>query len=136
MKNEGGCLEFMVYYECLKNRVFDDIRIKSRVYWGDSRINNEIDVIGIKNNKSYFIFVKTGVPETAFLQEISQITKRFSIAGQPILISSNYSMKNDSEDMNLVQRSNMLGIRYIGMNRILKEDGTVIIADAIREIVG
>lgn len=136
LKNEGGCLEFMVYYECLKNRVFDDIRIKSRVYWGDSRINNEIDVIGIKNNKSYFIFVKTGVPETAFLQEISQITKRFSIAGQPILISSNYSMKNDSEDMNLVQRSNMLGIRYIGMNRILKEDGTVIIADAIREIVG
>lgn len=135
MKTEGSCLEVMIYYECLKNKIFDDVRLNSRVYWGNSKINNEIDVIGIKNNKSYFISVKMAAPETEFLQEISQITSQFSMTGQPILISSHYSTKEDSEDTDLVQRSRLMGVRYIGMNQIFKEDGTVIIADTLREIV-
>lgn len=136
MKTEGSCLEVMIYFECLRNKIFDDVRLNSKVYWGDSKINNEIDVIGIKNNKSYFISVKMAAPEIRFLQEIAQITEQFSMVGQPILISSHYTTREDTEETELVLRSKLMGVKYIGMNQIYKSDGTLIIADTIREIVG
>ena len=135
MKTEGSLLEVLIYYECLRKGVFDDIRINSIFKWGTSMVENEIDVIGIKNNRSYFISVKMPAPEREFFEEIFSVTQKFCLVGQPILISSHAATSQDENKSLVLQRAKMMGVKYVGYSQLFAKDGTLIIADTLKGIV-
>ncbi len=139
LENEGSILEAVVYFECLRNQIFDDIRINSEFDWKlGSNVHNEIDVIATKNSKTYFISVKMQPPEKQFLEEIGYLCSRFSIEGQPILVASHQSGVNSETENNLPlnQRSSLMNVKYIDLNGILSKDGKeLILADTIEKIV-
>ena len=135
MKNEGSLLEVLVYYECLRKGVFDDVRINSTFKWGTSSVKNEIDVIGVKNNRSYFISVKMPAPEREFFEEIFSVTQKFCLVGQPILISSHTAASQDENRSLILQRANLMGVQYIGYDQLFAKDGTLIVADTLKGIV-
>lgn len=135
MKSDGTILEAMIYYECLRKGIFDDIRINSIIKWGRSLVKNEIDVIGVKNNRSYFISVKMPAPEREFLEEIYPIAQKFSLIGQPVLISSHALAKRGESFAYVLQRAELMGVKYIGHDQLFAKDGTLLIADSIGQIV-
>lgn len=135
LKTEGSVLEILIYYECLSAGIFDDVRMNSYFKWGSTEVQNEIDVIGVKNNRSYFISAKMGAAKREFMEEIAQVTQKFALSGHPILISSSKSAKAETESTTLMKRGEMMGVRYIGADQIFNEDDELILAETIRKIV-
>lgn len=141
LKKEGSILEAVVYFECLRSNVFDDIRINSEFNWGDSAVCNEVDVIGVKNGKTYFISIKMTPPKKSHLEEIQSLCERFSIDGQPVLISSGRNTGGDAESCSSVleTRSSLMKVAYINADGIIsrRENGQykIIVGETLRGIV-
>ena len=140
LQREGNILEAMIYFTCLEMGIFDDLNINSEFSWNRSVpgrddghiVNNEIDIIGTKNMKTYFISAKMTVPETAHLTEIKYFADHFGIDGQAVLVTSNSRTADDAvqgPDSRAV-RSRLMGVKYI--NRTVIDEGKL--GDAIRNI--
>ena len=52
---------------------------------------NEVDVVGTKNGRTYFISAKMQEPQKAFLEEIDVLARLFGVEGVPVLVCSHYS---------------------------------------------
>ncbi len=89
----GIWLEIYIYKLAKESDFFDDVEISVVVDWnGDESewINtvNEIDVIMTKRTRALFVSCKTGLPNTASLNEIHTLTQRFGGGrGVPVLVS-------------------------------------------------
>ena len=141
LHREGNILEAMIYFTCLEMGIFDDLNINSEFSWGtkeeaavdESTVNNEIDIIGNKNLKTYFISAKMTVPEASHLMEIKYFADHFGIDGQAVLVTSNsrtadeYIIRHGSK----AERSRMMGVKYI--NRTVIDEGRL--GETIRQIV-
>lgn len=88
LRTEGAILEALIYKECKRNGVFDDIRANVRIIWPDGETENEIDVIGTKNSKTYYISAKMRIPIKEDLYEIWAISSEFGIEGEAVLVTS------------------------------------------------
>lgn len=91
LRKEGSLLEALIFQECRKKEVFDDIRVNVEIQWPGDRTRNEIDIIGTKNSKTYFISAKMPKPETAYIYEVQSLCDQFSVEGHAILVSSHYT---------------------------------------------
>lgn len=141
LSREGNILEAMIYFTCLEMGIFDDLNINSEFSWNSEDgtaadeypVNNEIDIIGTKDLRTYFISAKMTVPETAHLMEIKYFADHFGIDGQAVLVTSNSRTADDSaaRPVSKEERSRMMGVRYI--NRTVIDEGRL--GDVIREIV-
>ena len=111
--------------------IFDDLNINSEFSWNSEDgtaadeypVNNEIDIIGTKDLRTYFISAKMTVPETAHLMEIKYFADHFGIDGQAVLVTSNSRTADDSaaRPVSKEERSRMMGVRYI--NRTVIDEG-------------
>lgn len=141
LSREGNILEAMIYFTCLEMGIFDDLNINSEFSWNsedgtsadEQPVNNEIDIIGTKDLKTYFISAKMTVPETAHLMEIKYFADHFGIDGQAVLVTSNSRTADDSASrpVSKEERSRLMGVRYI--NRTVIDEGRL--GDVIKEIV-
>lgn len=141
LSREGNILEAMIYFTCLEMGIFDDLNINSEFSWNleegtageEQPVNNEIDIIGTKDLRTYFISAKMTVPETAHLMEIKYFADHFGIDGQAVLVTSNSRTADDSSSrpVSKEERSRLMGVRYI--NRTVIDEGRL--GDVIREIV-
>ena len=141
LSREGNILEAMIYFTCLEMGIFDDLNINSEFSWNleegtageEQLVNNEIDIIGTKDLRTYFISAKMTVPETAHLMEIKYFADHFGIDGQAVLVTSNSRTADDSSSrpVSKEERSRLMGVRYI--NRTVIDEGRL--GDVIREIV-
>ncbi|WP_456341885.1 Card1-like endonuclease domain-containing protein [Thermovibrio sp.] len=74
----GKWLEEFVFLS-LKNKGFHDLRLGVKVEWFDTGVQNEIDVVGVKNNRFYLFSCKTEkniANLTEHLYEIEELTER------------------------------------------------------------
>lgn len=141
LQREGNILEAMIYFTCLNAGIFDDLNINSEFCWNtdddavidEYTVNNEIDIIGTKNMKTYFISAKMAFPENEHLMEIKYFADYFGIEGQAILVTSNHLTKDSSVNRPIMreERSRLMGVEYI--NRTVIDEGRL--EAAIREIV-
>ena len=94
--------------------------------------NNEIDIIGTKNMKTYFISAKMTVPETGDLTEIKYFADHFGIDGQAVLVTSNCRTADEAVQGadGRAKRSSLMGVKYI--NSTVIDEGRL--GEAIREI--
>lgn len=137
---EGNILEAMIYFTCLEMGIFDDLNINSEFSWNRGKpggadasvINNEIDIIGTKNMKTYFISAKMTVPETGDLTEIKYFADHFGIDGQAVLVTSNCRTADEAVQGadGRARRSSLMGVKYI--NSTVIDEGRL--GEAIREI--
>lgn len=159
LKKEGSLLEAVVFHECRKRGLFDDIRANVEILWPGGRTKNEIDIIGTKNSKAYFISVKMCMPEQEHIYEIESLCRRFSVEGHAILVSSyfmtgkdeksggNYKarpvavenriedMRNMSGDMSYIGRDGVDCMKsYVRKNQT-EEKREIVIASSIADIV-
>ena len=140
LQREGNILEAMIYFTCLEMGIFDDLNINSEFSWNRAMsgkddgyiVNNEIDIIGTKNMKTYFISAKMAVPETAHLTEIKYFADHFGIDGQAVLVTSNSRTADEAVQGadGRAERSRLMGVEYI--NRTVIDEGRL--GDAIRKI--
>ena len=140
LQREGNILEAMIYFTCLEMGIFDDLNINSEFSWNRAMsgkddgyiVNNEIDIIGTKNMKTYFISAKMAVPETAHLTEIKYFADHFGIDGQAVLVTSNRRTADEAVQGadGRAERSRLMGVEYI--NRTVIDEGRL--GDAIRKI--
>ena len=141
LRREGNILEAMIYFTCLEKGLFDDLNINSEFSWetkdeaamDEGTVNNEIDIIGTKNLKTYFISAKMTAPESSHLMEIKYFADHFGIDGQAVLVTSN-SRTADGAVMRRggkAKRSRMMGVKYI--NRSVIDEGRL--GETIRQIV-
>lgn len=141
LQREGNILEAMIYFTCLGMGIFDDLNINSEFSWNagingvpdDHTVNNEIDIIGTKNLKTYFISAKMAVPETSHLMEIKYFADHFGIDGQAVLVTSNSRTADECIGRPDVreERSRKMGVKYI--NRTVIDEGRL--GEVIKEIV-
>lgn len=141
LQREGNILEAMIYFTCLGMGIFDDLNINSEFSWNadgnnmpdEHTINNEVDIIGAKNLKTYFISAKMAVPETAHLMEIRYFADHFGIDGQAILVTSNSRTADEfiTRRTGREERSRLMGVKYI--NRTVIDEGRL--GEVIRAIV-
>ena len=130
LQREGNILEAMIYFTCLGMGTFDDLNINSEFSWEplqdnalEEVVNNEIDIIGTKNLKTYFISAKMCRPETAHLMEIKYFSEHFGIDGQAVLVTSNSKTagQKDGQAGGREERSRLMGVKYI--NRPIIDEG-------------
>lgn len=141
LQREGNILEAMIYFTCLQMGIFDDLNINSEFCWNEEdanmidehTVNNEIDIIGTKNMKTYFISAKMAFPENEHLMEIKYFADYFGIEGQAILVTSNYRTADSNEDRPLMreERSRLMDVKYI--NRTVIDEGRL--GAVIKQIV-
>ena len=141
LQREGNILEAMIYFTCLGMGIFDDLNINSEFSWNagingvpdDHTVNNEIDIIGTKNLKTYFISAKMAVPESSHLMEIKYFADHFGIDGQAVLVTSNSRTADECIGRPDVreERSRKMGVKYI--NRTVIDEGRL--GEVIKEIV-
>ena len=91
LRSEGTLLEALIYHECRDLDVFDDIRVNVVIRWKDDFTTNEIDIIGTKDSKTYFISAKMKIPEKLDMYEIRTMCDSFAIEGEAILVTSHFS---------------------------------------------
>lgn len=152
LRKEGSILEALIYWECKQNQLFDDIRVNVEFEWAGNRTKNEIDIIGTKNSKTYFISAKMKAPEKEHIYEIESLCNRFSIYGKPILVTSYFATgENELTGQDYKGRpvaienrvEDMGDVGYIGkdgVDRLVEgSNGTkrraVIVADSIKKIM-
>ena len=130
LQSEGNILEAMSYFTCLGMGTFDDLNINSEFSWEplqdnalEEVVNNEIDIKGTKNLKTYFISAKMCRPETAHLMEIKYFSEHFGIDGQAVLVTSNSKTagQKDGQAGGREERSRLMGVKYI--NRPIIDEG-------------
>lgn len=148
LRKEGSILEAMMFLECKQRAIFDDIRVNVEFMWPGDKTKNELDIVGTKNSKTYFISAKMQAPDKMHAYEIDDLCQRFAIEGQAILVSSHYTTgKNERTGLDFDKRPcalenrirDMKTVSYIGKDGVdvLGEEGKrrVVIASSIAEIV-
>lgn len=121
LRKEGSILEAVIFHECRKWRVFDDIRCNVEFDWPGKRTCNEIDVIGTKNSKTYFISAKMSRPEKEHVYEVKSLCEQFAIEGKAILISSYYLTDEELLQQQIDQAADDAGKeRYRGVQQHMK----------------
>lgn len=142
LKNYGSILEAVIFHECRAWKIFDDIRVNVRFMWPGDRTANELDVVGTKNSRTYFISAKMKDPDKMDAYEVDNLCQRFAIEGHAILVSSfpGRGGKEDVDHAALRDRiSDMKTISYIGAEKVDCEgaDGrrNLLVAESISEIV-
>lgn len=148
LRKEGSILEAVIFLECRKRGVFDDIRVNVEFMWPGERTKNELDIVGTRNSKTYFISAKMQVPDKMHAYEIDNLCQRFAIEGQAILVSSHYTTgKHEKRGEDFATRPyaledrirDMKTISYIGKDGVdrMNENNRreIIIAGSIEDIV-
>jgi len=122
LKKSGNILKAVIYFDCFRKNIFDDLRMNSEFDWGVNRdICDEIDLIGVRNNKTYFISVNMRALEKSFLEEIEYLCSRFSIDGQAVLIAAN--SRTDTVSFELKRRGELMGIEIVEMKEVVQRKG-------------
>lgn len=80
--DQGIWLEIAVYTRLQRSGLFHHISIDAVVCWDndadpDNNVENEIDVIATRGMGQLFISCKTGIPDTAALNELAVLVRRF-----------------------------------------------------------
>lgn len=88
LKKEGNVLEALIYHEAKAKGIFDDLRVNSEVKWPDDATKNEIDVIGTRDGRTYFISAKLSKVQNEYLYEIAEECRHFGIETKAILVSA------------------------------------------------
>ncbi len=134
LKKEGNILESLLYHEVKAKGIFDDIRINSEIIWSNDITKNEIDLIGTKEGKTYFISSKLSKTVNEHLYEISEECKNLGIDTKGILVSA-----NDKKMMSAQNRADYSGISYINLDDIERTDENgnieIILGETIESIV-
>lgn len=144
LRTEGSILEALIYKECKRNGVFDDIRANVKIVWPDGETENEIDIIGTKNSRTYFISAKMRTANKEDAYEVWTICDKFGIEGEALLVSSHFTTGEcyPNKPIALERRVNgMEKMSYIGKDGvdIVDRDNKcrrIVIASSIAEIVG
>lgn len=141
LQREENILEAMIYFTCLGMGIFDDLNINSEFSWNtdesdmpnECTVNNEVDIIGTRNLKTYFISAKMTVPETAHLMEIRYFADHFGIDGQAVLVTSNSRTADEliARQNGRKERSRLMEVKYI--NRTVIDEGRL--GEVIRAII-
>ena len=95
LQKENLILKALVYQECLRNYIFDDIRMASEVQWKESYYCNEVNIIGEKNSKIFFICTDMIPPEVGELEKLASMVKNIYEYGQGVLICAEFIRNED-----------------------------------------
>lgn len=124
LTKEGNVQEAFVYRVIRDMDLFDDLKLSVSIAWGEENgdaTTNEIDLIGTKGNRSYFISCKKCKElTTEQLTEIRYETDRFGIDGVPILIAT---AKDDLKNHARYARAKRMGVHIITLQDYLRDDG-------------
>ena len=146
LRKEGTILEALIYHECRNRNIFDDIRINVEFTWPGDYTRNELDIIGTKNSKTYFISAKMCSPAKAHAEEVKLLCGGFSIDGEAILVTSYYTTGTDEKKeadysdrfKALERRIQDMKMHYINKDGVDTFDNgkrTIVIAKSIQDIV-
>ena len=153
LEKEGSILETLIYRECRSKKIFDDVHMNVEFSWENGVTRNEVDVVGTKNGRTYFISAKMQEPQKAFLEEIDVLARLFGVEGVPVLVCSHYSTARrgggiagqmlqigESTGSAVERRSSAMHVGWIGIDEIVREDAagkeTVVIGESLRRLVG
>jgi hypothetical protein len=125
----GNALEALAYHTIRKMDMFDDVKLGVSILWGEqiepgTPTQNEIDLVCIKGNRSFFISCKkTRKILPAHITEIRYETDRFGVNGTAILLTTAPENSNKAA----YNRARHMGVEII----TLRDDGT---QDSAREL--
>ncbi len=98
-ERSGTILGALIYHECKNAGIFDYIRCSEEFIWGDGATENEIDVIGTKNSRTYFISAKTTPLYDEHRREIFEHSYNFGIQSRAILVCSHPSSRREGNQL-------------------------------------
>ncbi len=119
----GGWFEEYIYYLIKEHIKPDDIAIGVRIKRGETKHDNELDVVFTKNNKFFVIECKTGIETERLFNEI--VYKACAIKEALLGVSIHsyiFSLKED-KDGSLSRIAKNMGITFVGHNQLSTPDG-------------
>lgn len=141
LQKEENILKAMIYFNCLGMGIFDDLNINSEFTWcvdaddvfGKDEIKHKIDIIGIKDMKTYFISVGMQGKAKEKNAKIKYYADYLGIDGQAIYVSADMSEKTDyTKEIKCGKKEKRLkGVEYINRTDTNEEN----LGTAIRKIV-
>lgn len=103
-ERSGNLLQALIYHECRNAGIFDDICCSEEFKWRDGAAENEIDIIGTRNSRTYFISAKATPLYDEHRREIFEHSYNFGIQSRAILVCSHPSSRKDGDGYGNVQR--------------------------------
>lgn len=125
LRKEKLILEVLVYQECLRNHVFDDIRMASEFQWKEDYVCNEMDIIGVKNSKIFFIYTAMTPLEVNRIEDLETMVQRVSEDGQGVLVCGEFIQDEDDKRRinEMKEECGRRNIFYIGIEEIMDKSG-------------
>lgn len=126
LSDVGIWLELYLYKIAKESEAFDDVQISVVVSWNGDKNDkndgndtiNEIDIILTRNITAYFISCKVGLPNTAAVNEIHTLTKRFGgVRAIPIIVTLTPMSKSSPATY---KRAEKLGVKILEHNDLVQ----------------
>ena len=125
LTKEGNVLEAFAYRVIREADIFDDLKLSVSIAWDEENkdaTTNEIDLIGTKGPRSYFISCKKQERLTQDqLTEIRYENDRFGVDSVPILITA---AKDNQRNLASYARADRMDVHIIQLEDDLRSDGS------------
>lgn len=93
----GNILEAYVWHEAMQLGCFDDVAPNFHFSWGESGVENELDVILTKGLSTIVISCKTAKFNKEHLYEVKYLTDRFSVNSKAVIIYTSDAAVEDGK---------------------------------------
>lgn len=137
LSKEGNILEAMAYHAIREADLFDDVQIGVNVLWEDvpgcpDETINEIDIIGTKGVRTYFISCKKTVDiANSALTEVRYEADRFGVNGTAILLTT----AQEKDKPIPFSRARRMGVHVISISEDTHANSEKQIIAALKKII-
>ena len=132
-----GVLRLYVYHTIRRYALMDDIRMNVGFIWNKEvketdQISSEIDMVGTKGLRSFFIACMHQRPDDAVLREIKYYADYFGVDARAIVICSDPGITEEDRQQysRIMNQSRQMNVHFINRQQIDES-----LAEALREIV-